>query len=56
MVDQNGDFVEISNQSRDPDCAPLGYDCMPTVSGAKNILTIGSVDDVPGGYLPLVGP
>ncbi|HXH18330.1 MAG TPA: S8 family serine peptidase, partial [Chitinophagales bacterium] len=27
-----------------------GYDCLPTKSSAKNILTIGAVADIPGGY------
>mgnify|MGYP000172407924 CR=1 FL=1 len=27
-----------------------GYDCLPTKSNAKNILTVGAVNDIPGGY------
>ncbi|GIV34150.1 MAG: hypothetical protein KatS3mg031_1685 [Chitinophagales bacterium] len=27
-----------------------GYDCLPTKSNAKNILTVGAVGDIPGGY------
>jgi len=27
-----------------------GYDCLPSLSVAKNILTIGAVADIPGGY------
>ncbi|MBT8069770.1 MAG: S8 family serine peptidase [Gammaproteobacteria bacterium] len=38
------------------DCAPAGYDCMPTNAVAKNVLTVGAVDDVYGGYSPLAGP
>ena len=56
VVNQSGDFLEYSNQSRPMDCAPAGYDCLPTSSVAKNILTVGAVDDVIGGYLPLAGP
>ncbi|TXS96543.1 S8 family serine peptidase [Parahaliea maris] len=55
VVDPNGQLLSYSTAPRPADCAPEGYDCMPTVSGAKNILTIGSVDDVIGGYLPLAG-
>lgn len=55
VVDPNGQLLSYSTASRPPDCAPEGYDCLPTVSVAKNILTIGSVDDVSGGYLPLAG-
>ena len=56
VIDQDGEFQFLSTLPRDADCAPAGYDCMPTASGAKNILTVGAVDDVPGGYLPLAGP
>ena len=35
---------------------PAGYDCLPLHSVAKNILTVGAVDDLPGGYTPLAGP
>ena len=56
IVDQAGMSLGTSSTYRPPDCAPLGYDCLPSVSVAKNILTVGSVDDVPGGYLPLAGP
>lgn len=27
-----------------------GFDCLPTKSNAKNILTVGAVNDIPGGY------
>ncbi|MBT8053089.1 MAG: S8 family serine peptidase [Xanthomonadales bacterium] len=56
IVDQEGEFVSTSTAARNPDCWPGGYDCLPTNSVAKNILTIGAVDDLPGGYLPLGGP
>ncbi|NOR19836.1 MAG: S8 family serine peptidase [Xanthomonadales bacterium] len=56
VIDQNGVFLFLSTLPRNFDCAPLGYDCLPTHSGAKNILTVGSVEDVPGGYSPLSGP
>lgn len=56
VIDQNGSFLFISTEPRNPDCAPAGYDCLPTHSVAKNILTVGAVDDVPGGYSPLSGP
>ena len=58
VVDQNGDFVEIAtaNGSHDPDCAPAGYDCIASASTAKNILTVGAVDDLYGGYSIFSGP
>jgi hypothetical protein len=56
IVDQDGEPIETSTAPRLPDCAPAGYDCLPTHSVAKNILTIGAVDDLPGGYSPLGGP
>jgi hypothetical protein len=56
MVDQNGGSLGTSMMARPADCASGGYDCLPTTSVAKNILTIGAVDDVIGGYAPLAGP
>jgi hypothetical protein len=56
IIDQEGKFVATSNAERNPDCWPDGYDCLPTHSVAKNILTVGAVDDLPGGYAPLGGP
>ena len=56
IVDQDGEFVDTSTVERPADCAPFGYDCIPTHAGAKNILTVGAVDAIPGGYLPLGGP
>jgi len=56
VIDQDGNFLFTSTVSRPADCAPAGYDCLPTHSVAKNILTVGAVDDVPGGYSDLSGP
>lgn len=56
VIDQEGNFLFTSTLPRNPDCYPDGYDCLPTHSVAKNILTVGAVDDVPGGYSPLTGP
>lgn len=56
VIDQDGNFLFTSTLARPPDCAPAGYDCLPTTSVAKNVLTVGAVDDVPGGYSPLAGP
>lgn len=33
-----------------PDGGLLGYDCIPTYGTAKNIVTVGAVNDVIGGY------
>jgi hypothetical protein len=56
VIDQDGNFLFTSTLPRLPDCAPAGYDCLPTHSVAKNILTVGAVDDLPGGYSDLAGP
>jgi hypothetical protein len=56
IVDQGGTPLTTSTSPRPADCAPAGYDCLPTASVAKNILTVGAVDDVPGGYSTLAGP
>lgn len=56
VIDQDGNPQFISNLPRNADCAPAGYDCMPGHSVAKNILTVGAVDDVTGGYSVLAGP
>jgi hypothetical protein len=56
IVDQEGAPLGTSTAPRSADCAPAGYDCLPTASVAKNILTIGAVDDVLGGYSALAGP
>ena len=39
-----------NNPLRPANGAPLGYDCIPTYSVAKNILTVGAVFKVPNGY------
>ncbi|RMG66935.1 MAG: peptidase S8, partial [Bacteroidetes bacterium] len=39
-----------STASRDPDGGADGYDCIGYNGNAKNILTVGAVNDVPGGY------
>jgi len=56
VIDQDGKFVKISTVPRPPDCAPEGYDCLPTNSVAKNVLTVGAVDDLYGGYSVVSGP
>jgi len=56
VIDQDGNFLFTSTLPRNADCAPAGYDCLPGHSVAKNILTVGAVDDLPGGYSPLAGP
>lgn len=56
VIDQDGDPLFTSTLPRNPDCTPLGYDCLPTHSVAKNILTVSAVDDIPGGYSPITGP
>ncbi len=56
VVDQDGNQLFVSNLPRPYDCAPDGYDCMPTNAVAKNVLTVGAVDDLYGGYSPLSGP
>jgi hypothetical protein len=56
IVDQDGNPVTTSTQQRPADCAQTGYDCLPTTSVAKNILTVGAVEDLPGGYSPVAGP
>jgi len=55
IVDQDGEFVSTSFVERPGDCTPAGFDCLPTHSVAKNILTVGAVNDLPGGYLPIGG-
>jgi hypothetical protein len=56
VIDQDGNPLFTSTLPRNADCAPAGYDCLPTHSVAKNVLTVGAVDDVPGGYSALAGP
>jgi hypothetical protein len=56
VIDQDGNFLFTSMLTRQPDCWPDGYDCLPTASVAKNILTVGAVDDLIGGYSQMAGP
>jgi len=56
VVDEDGNKLFVSSVPRPFDCAPAGYDCMPTNSVAKNVLTVGAVDDLYGGYSTLAGP
>jgi len=56
VINQDGDPLFTSTLPRNPDCTPVGYDCLPTHSVAKNILTVSAVDDIPGGYSPITGP
>lgn len=49
QVMDNGSWVN-SLVSRNKDGNTNGYDCLPTAANAKNILTIGAVNDVRGGY------
>jgi len=39
-----------STDTRDPDGGSDGYDCISWNGTAKNILSVGAVDDIPGGY------
>ena len=39
-----------STDTRDPDGGTDGYDCVSYSGTAKNIITVGAVDDIPGGY------
>jgi hypothetical protein len=39
-----------TNWPRDADGGSDGYDCIPNQACAKNILTVGAVEDIPGGY------
>ncbi|MCH2045771.1 MAG: S8 family serine peptidase, partial [Saprospiraceae bacterium] len=49
VLDNNGNWVS-SSVNRDADGGPLGYDCISTGGNAKNILTVGAVGDISGGY------
>jgi hypothetical protein len=39
-----------STASRDPDGGTDGYDCIGNRGVGKNLLTVGAVNDIPGGY------
>ncbi len=49
FVLQNGTWVQ-SNTTRDLDGGTNSFDCIGTQGTAKNILTVGAVNDIPGGY------
>ncbi|MCK4606851.1 MAG: S8 family serine peptidase, partial [candidate division Zixibacteria bacterium] len=44
-----GDWV-WSTATRDPDGGTDGYDCVSWNGTAKNIITVGAVNDIPGGW------
>lgn len=44
-----GDW-EWSTDTRDPDGGTDGYDCIAHSALAKNIITVGAVNDIPSGY------
>ncbi|TFH37701.1 MAG: hypothetical protein E4G95_04540, partial [Bacteroidia bacterium] len=41
----NGTWMQVNNVIRDPDGGIDGYDCLSPMAVAKNILTVGAVDD-----------
>jgi hypothetical protein len=41
---------EWSTATRDPDGGTTGFDCVTYNGNAKNLLAIGAVNDIPGGY------
>jgi hypothetical protein len=45
----NGSWTLVSTV-REKDGGDDGYDCITTYGNAKNILTVGAVEDIPGGY------
>lgn len=40
----------FSTATRNLDGGPLGYDCVTDIGNAKNILTVGAVEDIAAGY------
>ncbi|MCK4412320.1 MAG: S8 family serine peptidase [Candidatus Eisenbacteria sp.] len=48
--DPDADEWIWSTDARNVDGGPDGYDCLPTRAVAKNPLTIGAIEDIPGGY------
>ncbi len=46
---RNNNWI-LSTESRELDGGNEGYDCIPTNGNAKNILTVGAAEDIPGGY------
>ncbi len=49
VKNSNGVWIQ-SNANRPPDGGLEGYDCIPTMGTAKNILTVGAVRELSGGY------
>jgi len=45
----SGDWV-WSTDTRDPDGGTDGYDCVGMQGTAKNIITVGAINDIPGGW------
>jgi subtilisin family serine protease len=45
----NGNWV-LRTVTRNLDGGPSGYDCVSHGAVAKNVLTVGAVNDIPGGY------
>ncbi|MFZ1730719.1 MAG: S8 family serine peptidase [Bacteroidota bacterium] len=45
-----GGAWKLVSTTRDKDGGAEGYDCVSTNGNAKNILTVGAVEDIPGGY------
>ena len=39
-----------STEERDADGGDTGYDTLPYNANSKNIVTVGAIDDIPGGY------
>ncbi|MEZ4955461.1 MAG: S8 family serine peptidase [Saprospiraceae bacterium] len=50
-----GNWVQ-SSMYRAPDGGTDGFDCIPTMGTAKNILTIGAIKELPNGYGPFTDP
>jgi hypothetical protein len=48
--DNVGDEWVWDTDTHNGDGAPDGYDCVSWFGNAKNILTVGAVKDIPGGY------
>ena len=46
----DGGSWEWSTDTRDPDGGTTGYDTVNWTGTAKNIMTVGAIDDIPGGY------
>jgi hypothetical protein len=44
-----GDWV-WSTDTRDPDGGSDGYDCLAHMAVAKNVLSVGAIGDIPGGW------